>query len=592
MAEKTYNESETLAEQESSVDVDAGPDEKVSEVETESDTLTGQTGPTASNEANDDLETARSPDEAHKEAGRESEESGTDNDNETSQSESSDGDDAEAPEKEAQSGNEENDQDDKGANTEEEATEKVSDSDTADTDEIAEIKGSSEERTATEEIVEKLETKDNVIGDDPAAQVQNEPETNDADEESGDLAEGKTSEPPAKKNSVLKVTAAVIIIAAAFSGFFLFDNKSKIKTASEKSSNTSQKREISLSRLEKSKMIKPIIAKASSIYSTKIEEITALRDSLLHKQEEVTRLKKHYQDGIEELEKEISDELQKGEANTFLQAMGNDAIAFSLKTIQRRQAYIHQLEKPSRWIYQAREELLYIKRRTIIDIQVAEIAGGIDLNEHMRHINAAIRKYQPAADKLAPDMTNAQLEPLEIIWERIQNKTQLYVSVRSHSKNQIISEQICTGNFDRLTELSEISAETARCITELKGSDLFLNSLAEISPGAAKQLIQWKGSWVCLNGVRALSPRAAHYLFQWDGNWISLNGLTEFPVEIGETLLQWDGHQLELMGLQYVEDFPTRIALDYLARWERSGGKLFVPEDVRKKIDEMQGEST
>ena len=112
MAEKTYNESETLAEQESSVDVDAGPDEKVSEVETESDTLKGQTGPTASNEANDDLETARSPDEAHKEAGRESEESGTDNDNETSQSESSDGDDAEAPEKEAQSGNEENDQDD------------------------------------------------------------------------------------------------------------------------------------------------------------------------------------------------------------------------------------------------------------------------------------------------------------------------------------------------------------------------------------------------------------------------------------------------------------------------------------------------
>ena len=592
MAEKTYNESETLAEQESSVDVDAGPDEKVSEVETESDTLKGQTGPTASNEANDDLETARSPDEAHKEAGRESEESGTDNDNETSQSESSDGDDAEAPEKEAQSGNEENDQDDKGANTEEEATEKVSDSDTADTDEIAEIKGSSEERTATEEIVEKLENKDNVIGDDPAAQVQNEPETNDADEESGDLAEGKTSEPPAKKNSVLKVTAAVIIIAAAFYGFFLFDNKSKIKTASEKSSNTSQKREISLSRLEKSKMIKPIIAKASSIYSTKIEEITALRDSLLHKQEEVTRLKKHYQDGIEELQKEISDELQKGEANTFLQAMGNDAIAFSLKTIQRRQAYIHQLEKPSRWIYQAREELLYIKRRTIIDIQVAEIAGGIDLNEHMRHINAAIRKYQPAADKLAPDMTNAQLEPLEIIWERIQNKTQLYVSVRSHSKNQIISEQICTGNFDHLTELSEISAETARCITELKGSDLFLNSVAEISPGAAKQLIQWKGSWVCLNGVRALSPRAAHYLFQWDGNWISLNGLTEFPVEIGETLLQWDGHQLELMGLQYVEDFPTRIALDYLARWERSGGKLFVPEDVRKKIDEMQGEST
>ncbi|MEJ2221676.1 MAG: hypothetical protein P8X80_12775 [Desulfobacterales bacterium] len=188
-------------------------------------------------------------------------------------------------------------------------------------------------------------------------------------------------------------------------------------------------------------------------------------------------------------------------------------------------------------------------------------------------------------------MKTAELEPLEFIWNRILNKTQPYASARARSKNQIISEQICTGNFDRLSELSEISAETAECITEVQASDLFLNRLAEISPAAARQLFQWKGSWVCLNGVRALSPRTAHYLFQWDGNCISLNGLTEFPAEIGETLLQWDGRQLELMGLEYVEDFPARIALDYLARWERDGGKLFVPQSVRKKLDEMHGNS-
>jgi hypothetical protein len=411
MAEKTHNESETLTETESldKVPTDDSETGAETEVETESDTITGQTGPTALNEANDDPETVKSPDEAYKESGPESVEPGTDNDHETS--------------------------------------EKVPDSDTSDTDEVAEIKGSSEEQTATEEIVEKLANKDNVAGDDPAAQAQNEPKTSDADEETGDLAEGKNSQASARKISALKGTAAAIIIAAAFSGFFLFDNKSKIKTASDTSSNTSQKRKISLNRLEKNKMSKPINLKGSSIYRAKIEEITALRESLLRKQEEVARLKNHYQDGIEELEKEISDELQKGENNTFLQAMGNDAIAFRLKTIQRRQAYIQQLEKPSRWIYQACEELLHIKRRTIMDIQVAEVAGGIDLNKHMRQINAAVRKYQPAADKLFLDMTNAQLEPLEIIWERIQDKTQLYASVRSHSKNQIISEQICTGNL-------------------------------------------------------------------------------------------------------------------------------------------------
>jgi hypothetical protein len=46
------------------------------------------------------------------------------------------------------------------------------------------------------------------------------------------------------------------------------------------------------------------------------------------------------------------------------------------------------------------------------------------------------------------------------------------------------------------------------------------------------------------------------------------------------------------MGLQYAEDFQTRIALEYLARWEQAGGKLFVPKEVRKKIDELHGEST
>ena len=458
--------------------------------------------------------------------------------------------------------------------------------------ESEEIQGSSEEQSTTKEIDEKLANKDDDASVDPAAQTQIEPETADTDEETGDFAQGKPIETLAGKRSTLKVTVSAIIITAVFSGFFFFDDNSKIKATSQKASKPSEKREFSITRVNQKKMIKPLTPKSSSIYDAKIEEVTALRDRLLLKQEEVMQLKKQYQEGIEELEKEISDELQKGESNTFLQAMENNSIAFKLRTIQRRQAYIQQLEKPSKWIYQACEELLYIKRRTLMDLQVAEIAGGIDMNKHVRHINAAVRKYQPAADKLAPEMTNAQLEPLEAIWQRIQEKTQQYAPVRAQSKNQIISEQICTGNFNRLTELSEISDETARCITEMHASDLFLNGLSEISPGAAKQLFHWKGSWICLNGVRALSPRAAYYLFQWDGNWISLNGLTEFPAEIGEILLQWDGRQLELMGLQYLEDFPARIALEYLARWERAGRKLFVPQSVRTKIDEMHRKST
>jgi hypothetical protein len=473
-----------------------------------------------------------------------------------------------------------------------ETFEKVAQSDSGETAEDETVKGSPEEKEAVAERAEKQEDTGDSEHDDPAVQTQIESETGGAEGETDDVAAANAIESPAGKTSVFKVAVSTILIAAAFSGFFLFDNKSKVKATSQKAFNSQGKRKLSPDLNKEKKLHKPTTSKTGNIYTAKIEEITELRDRLLRKQEEVVGLRKQYRNGIEELEKEISDELQKREIRTFLQAMEDSAIVFTLKTIQRRQAYVQQLEKPSRWIEQACEELLYLKRRTVMDMEVAEIAGGIDLNRNLRLINAAVRKYETTADKLALDMKNAQLKPLENIWKRIQNKAQPYAAVRAHSKNQIISDQICRGNFSRLSELSEISAHTASCITEMRGSDLFLNDLTEISPAAARQLFQWKGSWICLNGVRALSPRTARYLFQWDGNWISLNGLTEFPAEIGEKLLQWDGHQLELMGLQYSEDFPSTIALEYLAQWEHAGGKLFVPEAVRKKIDEIHAEST
>ena len=125
----------------------------------------------------------------------------------------------------------------------------------------------------------------------------------------------------------------------------------------------------------------------------------------------------------------------------------------------------------------------------------------------------------------------------------------------------------------------------------MQASDLFLNRIREITPDVTRQLCEWKGSWICLNGIRALSPRVAHYLFQWSGEWISLNGLTEFPAEIGETLLNWRGSQLELMGLIDTSDVHSRIGIEYLAEWERSGGKLFVPKNLRKKLDALHKQS-
>jgi hypothetical protein len=429
---------------------------------------------------------------------------------------------------------------------------------------------------------ESSEEKQNDTMDDNAGKDRSEQKTNDTEEDTEDLPELE----PKKKIPLVKAALAVIMVVAVFLGVFIFDNKSNIKSAKKTKSKETAK--VFLSKASQKKT-KPTIQPddPNYIYYAKIDEISTLRNTLLQKKEEISELKKHYQSSIEELEKEILDELRHSTIVTFLKAIENLRIEFGLRTIQRRLAYIRQLDRPAEWVFQASEDLLYIKRKALIDIQVAKVASGIDMNTHVRHMNTALNKYRPTADKLAIDMTDAQPQSLESLWQRIQNKSLEHSPQLAHSKNQIISEQICTGNFSRLAELSEISVDSAKCIVEMQGSDLFLNGLTEISPSTARQLFEWKGNWICLNGFRALSPRVAAYLFEWEGSWISLNGLTDFPPEIGNMLLKWGGNQLELMGLRYTDDSSGKIGIKYLAQWERSGGKLFVPKTIRKKIDKI-----
>jgi hypothetical protein len=407
-------------------------------------------------------------------------------------------------------------------------------------------------------------------------------------------AEGETEDlpelEPKKKVPLFKAALTVIIVAAVFSGFFIFDNKSNSKSTRKAASTKIENAVASKASYPKTKTTIQS-DDPNYVYDAKIKEISLLRETLLRKKEEIDQLKKYYQEGIAELEKEIFDEMRSTKTDTFLQALENKRIEFGLRTIQRRHAYMRQLDQPSEWIYKASEELLYLKRRVMVDLQVAEVASGIDISMHMRHLNTAIEKYRPTAERLAVDMTDAQLESLENVWEQIRTRNLQISNSQASSKNKIISEQICSGTFKRVSELSEISVEAAKCIAEMPGSDLFLNDLSEISSRAAKYLFQWKGSWLCLNGFKALSPRVANYLFQWDGGWISLNGLTEFPPEIGEILLQWQGKQLELMGLRYSNSSFANIGIEYLVEWERSGGKLFVTEELREKIDELKGRS-
>ncbi len=325
----------------------------------------------------------------------------------------------------------------------------------------------------------------------------------------------------------------------------------------------------------------------SEIYLTKIKDAGLLRDELLEKKEEIYQLKLHYQNGIADLVEQINRESQKEGITSYTEALKNRRIELNLRTIQRRRSYIHGLEKPTRWIKQGSEELLYLNRKAEFDLQLIDIAGGIDMDRHMRHIGAAIQKYRPSAEKLAVDRENTDLPPLETIWGQMKNQKMKTGKALPNVTDEEITKEICSGNYERIAELTGMSAATAQCLSKMNGSDLFLNGLTTLSPAAAKYLFQWRGSWICINGIKELPPAAAQYLFKWEGNWISLNGLIEFPPELATYLMDWEGKQLELMGLQYNKKNADQKALKYLALWETMGGKLFISDDVRKEIERV-----
>ncbi len=396
------------------------------------------------------------------------------------------------------------------------------------------------------------------------------------------------SDSPEKQTRLSKLAFSMILMVVVIVVLFAYANQWQFRLKKESPPRSSQPFNQKLEEIPAVSSItisKPEQNDPHQIYRVKLHDATRLRETLLLKKHEIGELKEHYVKGVKALEKEILYEILRNNIHNFQQALINKRIELRMRAIQRRLAYIQKLDEPLKWLEQGSEELLYLKRKASFDLQLIEIAGGIDMDMHMRHINAAVQKYRLTADNLAINIEGAKLEPMETIWNRLYSKTKNNPRLLADLENWFIEQEICSGELERIGELSAISVEAASCISQLDGSDLFLNSLKDLSPAIAEHLCQWKGKWICLNGVEILSPSAAENLFRWNGEWLSLNGLSEFPPELAKYLIQWKGKQLELMGLTLNENRNDKIALKYMAEWEKAGGKLFVPDSIRKMIN-------
>jgi hypothetical protein len=322
----------------------------------------------------------------------------------------------------------------------------------------------------------------------------------------------------------------------------------------------------------------------------KLENATRLRDEFLKKQEEIRALKHYYRDRIQEVRDEVLNEKREKGITTFQQALKSKRIELGLRTIRRRHLYINKLNGPLEQLHGGSEELLYIKRLAEIQIQMAPVVNGIDIAKLGKRMDIIIEKKTGGIDSLAIDTGETGAPALEEIWKEIVQEENASKKSekespggkepekeKAHSQKQDkvnigIWKEICVGNLSRKHELTKLSINAAKCLTQWEGKDLFLNGITELPAPIAEQLSQWEGEWLCLNRLAELSPEAAEGLSRWRGVRLSLNGLTKLTPQAAKHLSQWRGKQIEVVGLAEISPEADK----YLTAWQEAGGKIYI----------------
>ncbi len=308
-----------------------------------------------------------------------------------------------------------------------------------------------------------------------------------------------------------------------------------------------------------------------SLTDQKLSKVVDLIKSLQNKQKAIADLKQQYKKGIDEAENELLKGKRGKGLATYKDAQKEKRVELYLRMIQRRQVYIAELDRLLEQLALNTEELLYLKRQVEIDMLMVNVIKGMNSDKLAKRIDAIIQQHIHDVDKLTLNTKDARPQSLESIWGKISKSDLQKAGVsKEEITNREIRQEICNGNFDRKHELTVLSLESAKYLSEWQGKDLFLGKLIKISPEEAKYLSKWKGKWLSLNGLSELSSEAAKHLSQWKGNRLSLNGLKEVSPEVVEYLSQWQGEELELVSLKGI------------SHWEESGKKIHLAGRHRK----------
>lgn len=307
---------------------------------------------------------------------------------------------------------------------------------------------------------------------------------------------------------------------------------------------------------------------------SRIRGIDALRVRLEAKRVELRRLQAEYAYGVLELEEEALPLLREDGGTPAERRQRDRALALLVDNLQRRAAGRDATGKAIAALERVAEELLFLKRRALLERTLQGLFAEIDPALRFPEIDRALASGEALVAR--PPVEETPRSPsLEAIRRELSEKAKTADFPPERKRDVAIASEICAGDRGRAAELSSLPLRAARCLAESPAADLFLTGVRRIRPEAAARLAAWRGDWLCLNGLQSLPVEIARALAAWGGRRLSLNGLSHLSEESARELRAWPGAELELMGLK------GGAGIEPLLGWERDGRILRLPAAVR-----------
>jgi uncharacterized coiled-coil DUF342 family protein len=151
----------------------------------------------------------------------------------------------------------------------------------------------------------------------------------------------------------------------------------------------------------------------------KISEISSLQQSLSQKILLVMQRQEQLKQKVDELEKEIKQEKEQLQIESYLKAIRNPRIEFNLKLIQLLFGYITGLTEKISYFQNGYQTLEFVRQQAQDDLLMIKTLNDMEIDKLIAQINSVLDEFIPELGKPIFDTNDIPSKNTEKIWDEI-----------------------------------------------------------------------------------------------------------------------------------------------------------------------------